>query len=497
MFRIFITSIVLFFSSLSWSQEDAWIYFNSKPGAAIYLENPSLMLSQAALDRRSNQNIAIDFIDVPIHQAFVEIIENQLDIEVFAQSKWLNAVHVRGTQVAIELLTNLDFVDHIEFANKQLNNSNRVAFQNHSSTKNLEVLENTINYGQATNQIEMLNGHLLHNEGFTGEGMHIAVIDNGFVGVNTTAAFQHLWDENLIVDTYNFVTRQADVFSNGTHGTAVISTMAAVLSDEFSGTAPNAFYSLFVSESNTYEDPLEESLWVEAAERADSLGVDVINTSLGYTTFDNPNYNHSYEDLDGQTTFIARGAHLASSRGIICVVSAGNSGNGSWQYIGTPADADDVLAIGAVNSQGEYATFSSIGPSADGRIKPNIVAQGAQASIINSGGTFSVTNGTSLSAPITAGLVACLWQSLPGLNYLQIIDLIESTASNFSNPNPQIGYGIPDFYQAKTKGLLSNTSIDSNNLEVNVCPNPTQSKLNVVTNNPNDVFDLTIFSLIG
>ena len=482
------------FSCLLFAQEDAWIYFADKPNAAFYLQNPAEMLTIEAIERRENLNIPIDILDVPVHSNYIVVIENEPNIEVLAKSKWLNAVHVRGTLSNIQSLASLSFVQSIEFANKQLNPNNRMNRHHQVQYKKMDLNDTPINYGNANNQIQMLNGHLLHTAGFRGEGMTIAVIDNGFLGVNTGFAFNHLFENGQLLSTYNFVNRVTDVFSEGNHGTIVLSTMAANLEGQFLGTAPDANYILLVSEANSYESPLEESLWVEAAEYADFLGADVINTSLGYYAFDNPNYNYVYEDMNGQTTFISRGAEIAASRGMVCVVSAGNSGNNAWQFIATPADAKNILTVGAVNASGDYASFSSIGPSADGRIKPNIVAQGASASVVLPNGNLSSTNGTSLSSPIVAGLVACLWQSLPSLKPHQIIDLIENSASLSLNPTPQMGYGIPDFHVAKTQGLLLVENMNSQN-EVKIYPNPTTEILNIQSSL--EILELSIYNVLG
>ena len=461
------------------------------------MENPTEMLTVKALNRRANLNIPVDILDVPIHVNYVEVIENEPNMQVLAQSKWLNAVHVRGALSNIQSLSNLSFVNSIQFANKQLNTNNRL---NHGSrinqveNKNLALNTTQLNYGNANNQIEMLNGHLLHNEGFSGNGMTIAVIDNGFFGVNYGIAFNHLFENGQVLNTYNFVNRNSNVFSAGNHGTIVLSTMAANLDGQFIGTAPDANYILLVSESNSYENPLEESLWVEAAEYADYLGADVINSSLGYNTFDNPNYDYIYNDMDGETSFISRGAKIAASRGLVCVVSAGNSGNDAWQYIATPADAENILTVGAVNSTGNYASFSSIGPSADGRVKPNIVAQGASASVVSANGNLTTSNGTSLSSPIVAGLVACLWQSLPNLKPAQIIELIENSASLFPNPTALLGYGIPDFYEAKTQGLLTVENPIFQN-DIKLYPNPVSEILNIQTDL--EIVECTIFNVMG
>ena len=318
---------LLFLTSFGFSQEDAWVYFVDKPTAAYFLANPLEMLSQRALDRRTAQSISLDILDVPIYQPYSTQVAGNTGITVLSKSKWLNAVHVRGTQANIEALDTVSFVSHIHFANTNLNdNTSGRMKQNHREAKNLDT-QVVFQYGNSANQVNLMNGNLLHQNNFTGTGKIIAVMDNGFVGVNTTVPFQRLFTNNLILGGYNFVTQSNSIYTGGSHGTMVLSTMGGYVENQLVGSAPDAKYYLFVTESNTYENPLEESLWVEAAEVADSLGVDVINTSLGYSTFDNPAYNYSYADMNGTTTFIAKGAAIAFSRGMICVTSAGNSGN--------------------------------------------------------------------------------------------------------------------------------------------------------------------------
>ena len=476
--RKILVFFLLFLIAKGFSQEDAWVYFTNKPNASYFLANPLEMLSQRALDRRTAQAIPLDILDVPIHQPYILQVAGNTGITVLAKSKWLNAVHVRGTQVNIEALDTISFVSHIHFANTSLNgNTSGRIQQSQADVKNLDT-EVVFQYGNSANQVNMMNGHLLHQNNYTGTGKIIAVMDNGFVGVNTTPPFQRLFTNNLIIGGYNFVSQNDQIYTGGSHGTLVLSTMGGYVENELIGSAPDAKYYLFVTESNTYENPLEESLWVEAAELADSLGVDVINTSLGYSVFDNPAYNYSYADMNGTTTFIARGAAIAFSRGMICVTSAGNSGNNSWQYITTPGDALNTLTVGAVNASGVYASFSSIGPSADNRIKPDVVAQGVGATVATSTGTIGVANGTSFSSPITAGLVTCLWQSLPTLTNAEILQLVKQSASIFTTPTAQLGYGIPNFYSAFQAGqLLSNEEIIP--AAFSVYPNPFEEQLTI------------------
>ncbi|MGK4568857.1 S8 family serine peptidase [Flavobacterium sp. 3HN19-14] len=355
---------LLFLSAAAFSQEDAWVYFNAKANVETYFTNPLTMLSQRALDRRSSQNIPLDFKDVPIDESYVTAVDNQTGITVMAKSKWLNAVHVRGSVEDIRALFGFTFVASIDFADDSLDGSsdNRMLYQNRNNAvnKNLDTQVN-FNYGDSGNQIGMLNGHILHEQNYTGTGKIIAVIDAGFPSVNTVQPFQRLFDNNLILGGYNFVAGNDDFYTANTHGTLVLSTMGGYTENALVGTAPDAAYYLFISEDGASENPVEESYWVEAAEEADRLGTDVINTSLGYFNYDNPNYSYTYADMNGTKSFISRGADIAFSRGMIVVVAAGNSGDTVDQHIGSPGDAVNVLTVGAVDAAGQYVSFSSIG----------------------------------------------------------------------------------------------------------------------------------------
>lgn len=476
----FLNFAFIFLSITAFSQEeDAWIYFNAKPNSATFLSNPLTMLSQRSLDRRTLQNIPLDIKDVPVHQLFIDQIEASSGITVYAKSKWLNALHVRGLLDDIQVLEALPFVSNVDFANKLLNNAprysgNKAPAQIKKINKNLET-EVIFNYGNSANQIQMLGGHLLHQLNFTGVGKIIAVLDNGFSGVDIVDPFARLRNTNKILGGYNYVNRDTNVYTNGSHGTNVLSNMGGYVEGQLVGTAPDASYYLFVTEDNDNEWPLEESLWVEAAEEADRLGVDVINTSLGYTIFDNPNYNHTYAEMDGQTTFISRGLNEAFNRGMICVNSAGNSGNSDWFYVSAPADALHAFSIGAVNASGSIAGFSSRGPSVDGRIKPDVCAQGVASVVATSGGSIGTSSGTSFSSPITAGMVASLWQALPNKTNTELLQIIKESASQFSNPDNEYGYGIPNYYQAYLNGNLGTTKPKNKDFEI--YPNPVKNSI--------------------
>ncbi len=479
--------------------EDAWIFLNDKPNSAAFLSNPISILSQRSLDRRTKQNIPLDVKDVPIDISYYSQLKEDTNITVLAKSKWLNAIHIQGEVGYInDLLSTYSFINHIEFANKSLNTSgksksNRIVPTHHNKFK--ETLTD-FNYGVADNQIKMLNADYLHREGFTGDGVQIAIIDAGFPNVNTLLAFQRVRDNNQILGGYNFADRNTDIYTRSSHGTHVLSTISGYLENEFVGTAPNAKFYLFVSEITESETVLEETLWVEAAERADSLGVDVINTSLGYTTYDNPSHSHAYSDMDGETTFISRGAEIGASRGMILVNAIGNSGNNSWKYMGAPSDASSVFSVGAVNAERNIASFSSFGPTSDNRIKPDVLAQGQNTSIINfSSGNTSTSNGTSFSSPVMAGVVACFWQAFPNKTNLEIMNLIRDSSDKINNPTDQYGYGIPDF-EAAYNSVLSVTHFDDFS-KIKIFPNPTKDFFTISNNISLDNFSVQVFNIIG
>lgn len=485
--------ILLFFTAaMCFAQEEAWVYFKNKPDSEYYLSNPTEMLSQKALDRRIRQNIPLDDKDVPIHGAYVEVVTASGGITVMAKSKWLNALHIRGTRDDIMLLATFAFVSHVEFADKSLNETSRTNTQHQTVAVNKTLETQTdFNYGTSANQIQMLNGHLLHQSNYTGKGMTIAVLDAGFPGVDTMQPFQRMRDNNLIKGGYDFVARSDNFYGGGTHGTLVLSTMAGYVDGQLAGTAPDAFYYLFRTEDSISENPVEESYWVEAAEAADSLGVDVINTSLGYFKYDDVRYSYSYENMNGQTTFITRGANVAVSKGIFCVVSAGNTGNTQNPNIGAPADAFDILTVGAVDANENYVAFSSIGPSYDDRIKPDVMARGYQDTITTVDGAIGVASGTSFSSPITAGLVACLWQALPDMTNAELRQLIKESSDRYTAPTHQYGYGIPDFSLAlqKAMGLTDGNFI--------VYPNPTNGVVHLIFPKNQQSTTVTIFNELG
>ncbi|HEY6142280.1 MAG TPA: S8 family serine peptidase [Flavobacterium sp.] len=484
-------------SLVGFSQEDAWVYFKDKPDSATYLANPLTMLSQRALDRRSNQGIALDTKDVPVYQPYIDQVVAATGITVKAKSKWFNCVHVRGTEADITALKLLSFVDKVDFANHSII-VNKISAPKTVKTNPINKtskIATTFNYGSSANQIQMLNGHLLHQSNYTGSGKIIAVMDGGFPGVDTAAPFARLRDNNQILGGYDYVNKSNNFYVGISHGTSVLSLMGGYVDNSLVGTAPDAFYYLFITEDGASENPVEESNWVEAAEEADRLGVDIITTSLGYTTFDNPNYDYTYSDMNGTTTFISKGLNIAFSRGIVCVVSAGNEGSLPWHYISSPADAINALAVGAVKADETYATFSSVGPSSDGRVKPDVTAQGQNPYVSDASGNITNTgSGTSYSGPIIAGMVACLWQALPTKTNQEIKQLITQSADRYAVPTVEYGYGIPDFSLAVANGL-SVTDFSKNDFIV--YPNPTTDSVSITLSEGFDKGNIIFYSISG
>ena len=459
----FFTIVILsFFGSFIWAQDLYLLHLSPKQNTSTYLSNPLQMLSQRALNRRVNKTVALDDKDVPINPSYIQAIKN-LNLNYVGASKWLNTVMVEvDDQNVINQLNNLSFVSSIE--NLAQNNDPR----NSARTKNNQI--NNIDYGQSFEFINQIGLQNIHQAGFKGQNILVGVIDSGFPGVNTMQAFQRIRNENRIVDTYNFVNNNS-IYDMHSHGTYVLSTMAGDVQSIYVGTAPEASYALYVSENAWEETPKELMYWVQAAERADSTGVDVINTSLGYTTFDDPRYDFTYDDMDGNTTLISKGAKIAASRGIFLVNANGNEGNDDWHYLSAPADTPEVFSIGAAFIDGSPAPFTSFGPNANGRIKPDVSALGVYVRAYNTVGELIYSNGTSLASPIIAGAVATLMSAAPNTSIEELKVLIKESAHLYPGYNDQVGYGIPNFATILTRLKINELTKQ----RISIYPNPATS----------------------
>lgn len=430
-----------------------FIPFVDKASTPFSLNNPSEFLSARALQRRANQNIALDMTDLPVDPAYVQQVA-ATGATVLNRSKWFNGVTALvNDETMLTQISALPFVGvpnpltRLTYGN---GTDKFVPIQTDAKTDGGGGGGSTTDYGLGFNQIDMLGGVPLHENGYRGQNLIIAVLDAGFINVDNLPIFDSLRTENRILATKDFVDGDLDVFGHHGHGTMVLSTMAGNMPGVLVGTAPKASYLLLRSEDAPTEFPIEEENWVSAAEFADSAGADVINSSLGYTTFDDVQFSHTYADMNGTTTRVTQGANMAAAKGILVVASAGNEGSSPWLHIGAPADGVNVLAIGAVDPSGVYASFSSVGPSFDGRVKPDVMAQGRDAVIVspNQGVGVITGNGTSFSGPILCGMATCLWQMYPQLTNFQVMDAIRQSAHLYATPNAQMGYGIPDFTYA-------------------------------------------------
>ncbi|MFT7156803.1 MAG: serine protease AprX [Parvicella sp.] len=449
--------LVLFaiISNVNFSQQDTlryWVQFTDKNNSIFDVNNPLDFLSQKAIDRRGKRNISITDQDFPVNQNYIDSILSKPIVWMHNQSRWFNAVTIScGDTISLQAIQNLPFVQQIEKVKSFYKPMEDHKLESIAVDKSFESYSVNAHYpyGKTYEQLHLHRIEYLHELGFKGQEMVIAVIDAGFLNVDKMEGLSHLFENGNVLSTKDFVAHDGDVYQDHYHGAAVLSIIASDIPGVYQGSAIKAKFHLLRSEDADAEYRMEEDNWISAAEYADSAGADLINTSLGYTTFDDSLQNHSYADLDGQTTRIAIGSNIAFSKGMLLCSSAGNSGSNSWGYISTPADADSIMTIGAVDSNGRYAPFSSFGPASDGGLKPNVMSVGWNTyfeSPYNS--EIAQGNGTSFSSPMFTGMAACLWQALPDLSHTELKNLIESHSSRSNAPDTLFGYGVPDFYQA-------------------------------------------------
>ncbi|PTN08514.1 S8 family serine peptidase [Mangrovibacterium marinum] len=417
------------------------VAFTDKAGTAFSVDAPEQFLSQRSLLRRARQAIPIDESDLPVSEVYRDSLKS-LGAVIRYQSRWLNACTVQADSLLAGQIAALDFVKQVQLTKPGLApKSLQLKWNDERGDSTID----SVQYGSSSDQIGQLNGQFLHQQNFTGSGMQIAVLDAGFLKVNELDAFAALLADSRLLGTRDFVEPGSDVFAGHYHGMSVLSTMAANLPGELVGAAPGASYYLFRTEDAASEYLIEEDYWLAAAEYADSLGADMINSSLGYFQFNDTTTNYDYDDMDGATTWVSRAANMAANKGMLVCASAGNEANNSWRYLVAPSDGDGVLSVGAVDRKGEWASFSSLGPATDGDVKPNVSALGVQTVLVTPDGTIGRRNGTSFASPLVAGLAACLWQANPDVTARQLKTAIEQSASQYLAPDTLLGYGIPDF----------------------------------------------------
>lgn len=462
------------------AQQAYWVFFSDKNHTPYTVNAPESFLSPEAIARRTQHKISIREADLPVDPVYVDAVAaNGVTIRVV--SKWMNAVSVTITSPEqLAAISTLDCVSSISAVKRYAQGLPAEPLNDHPVYRIENTTEETLSaYGGADNQIRMIGVDFLHDKGFRGQGITIAVLDGGFSGVDIGAGFSGLHAKGQLAGVYNVVDGDENVFISTTHGSNVLSIMAIDNPGTYIGSAPDATYWLIRTEVVESEFIIEEDYWLAGAEFADSVGADIINSSLGYTTFDDFTQDHTYADLDGNTSVATRAADMAAAAGILVVNSAGNEGDSPWRYIGVPADGDSVFTIGAVDLNGNLADFSSVGPTADGRIKPNVVAQGAGAAVVNSEGEVGYGSGTSYSSPLMAGACASLMSAFPELSNMQIIQLVQASADRAAFPDNQYGYGIPSFTNAyiKQSGILLATD-----KQVTVLPNPASTEIFVYIN---------------
>jgi hypothetical protein len=484
LFSMYFILTSLFCQSQNFNDEYV-VLFTDKNNSPFSITNPSEYLTIKSIERRQRYSINIDVSDLPVNPSYINQIKSAGG-NIKYSLKWLNGVVLTGSN-NLQAIGNLPFVKEIKKikdgnASNKCNSDKKLSIVDGEtviskvSNKNSDIYD----YGASYNQIKMISGNALHNAGYRGQGMTIAVLDAGFLNADTMSAFDSLRINNQILGSRDFVKPGENVYGFGMspHGMMVLSTMGGFLQGQLIGTAPKANYWLLHSEDYYAEYVGEEYNWVAAAEFADSVGADIINSSLSYTTFDDTSQNHTYSQLDGNTTTATIGADLAAKKGILVICSAGNYGNTDWKYIGAPADGDSVLAVGAVKPDSTYANFSSTGPSFDKRVKPNVTAQGYNAVTAGLNGGISYQSGTSFSSPIIAGMAACLWQSKLNHNNQEIIHAIESSANQFTYPDSLLGYGIPNFlYAINLLGGIDMPGTEQK--EIQIFPNPFSSFLSI------------------
>jgi len=435
------------------AEPKSYIYrfeLKDKDGTTGRLEQPQKFLSRKSLERRRRQGLPLDSTDLPVSKRYLKLLKAG-GARIVGMSKWNNTVLVLTTKA--EVVRNLETLDCVKRCRKVWESPDSIFYPEgrlkiHAGFNRWDSVE-TSRYASSEEQLKAVDGLKLHDSGFMGKGMTIAVLDGGFQNVDRLAPFSRVAIEGVRDFVYP---NSPTVFQETDHGTKVLSAMAVNCPNVYIGSAPNASYWLLRCEDQQSEQLVEEDYWAMAAEFADSVGVDVINSSLGYNVFDDHNANHKYKDMDGHSTLISHSASLLASKGIVLVNSAGNNGMGPWKKITFPADANDILAVGAVTPELTNAAFCAVGPTQDGRVKPDVMAIGGPASVVSARGTVVQDMGTSFASPIVCGLVACLWQALPHKTAMEIMDLVRRSGNNYEHPDNIYGYGVPNFWNAYTMG---------------------------------------------
>lgn len=454
--------LLLLLFAVSNAQEYAkyWVQFKDKSGSPYSVSAPEAFLSERAIQLRQKHHIPIDERDIPVNAAYIQqVLAVDSNMRLCTQSKWMNGITVyserEGIMDSILLLPCVAFVEKtVPMTEPETSPDTPFVFSRPADavvkrTYLADIEENKdFDYGTGENQIRMNNGHWLHRLGFRGENMRMMVMDGGFQNVDTLFVFRNLHQDNRLLGARNLVQPEKNPFRKHTHGTSVLSCIAAYVPGKLVGTAPMVEVYLCQTEDARSENKVEEDNWVAGLELADSMGCQVLNSSLGYTTFDDSTQVRKYEDLNGHVSRASQAAAIAVAKGMIVCNSAGNEGSKKWRYLGAPADADGILSVGAVDAKGRIANFSSHGPAADGRVKPDVCAVGLGCFVSSAKGFAHFSAGTSFSSPILSGMVACLWEAFPEKSNVEIMDAVRRSGDRYDTPDSLYGYGIPDMLTA-------------------------------------------------
>ena len=496
----YISALILsLFVSLAAGHAQTSYYFyvqlSDKNHSPYSLLHPTEYLSERAISRRAAFGLACDSTDLPVSPLYLkQIVET--GVRIHNVSKWMNGVTVLVSDSGLmNSVRKLHFVRFVEYTGRL----DGAALAPQKTKSKAQAFD----YGIASTQIEQLKGKSLHNAGYRGKDIHIAVLDAGFTNVDKNPFFDSLRFQNRLLGTKDIINPNSNVFNEDSHGAMVLATMAANVPGQFLGTAPDASYWLIRTEYAPTEYKVETDFWTSGIEFADSVGVDLINSSLGYFTFDDPKMNFTYQDMNGKVSRASRAANLASKKGMLVVASAGNEGNQSWHYIGSPADADGIVTVGAVTFNGISSAFSSYGPSSDGRVKPEVCAMGTSSAVVNTAGVPTYGNGTSFAAPVLAGMMACLLQRYKSLEANMDMDILLNavfrSAGLYSSPTTQQGYGIPDFEKAEQNLITFDKSLKTDKSDFVLIYNSSFKRLSVryIGNESISNASVRVFTVMG
>ena len=461
------------------------------------MSEPAAFLSEKAIQRRLKQHIKIDSTDLPITATYVDSLLAIPTLRILNKSRWFNQLLISITDTAV-----LQYVHSLSFvlSSEPVNNQQSIKISGPVSINKEEAITSILrtnslnsvagvasyyNYGSSFSQIHIHHGDYLHDLGYHGESMTIAILDNGFNNYLTNPAFDSLRLNHRILGSYDFVNQKISVNEEGVHGAFCFSILASNLPEVFVGSAPASEYWLFKTEDDSSESPVEEQNWVAAAEFADSVGVDLISTSLGYAYFDDPKYDLNYLQRNGHNALISQAANLAVAKGMIVTAAAGNDGtqNSERKYLSCPADGDSVYAAGAVDISNQIGNFSSWGPNGSGQVKPDGVSVGVGTRFIGTDGNLNSGNGTSFATPNLAGLITCLWQAFPEFSAHDILMTVRHSSDKFASPDFHYGYGLPDFekaYQTLLSKRMGITNTLAGNEWILAYPVPFQNTIHIL-----------------